>query len=359
MMQHLMQNRLLRRLLYLNLGVFLIAVMGFTVAQAGTYDPELVKKAKAEGKLMWFGCIPDHKELLEAYKDRFGIDYEFVHGACYPTLERFRAEQKAGRHNVDTFYAFTDVMLTMKNGGYLAPYKSVFQDDYPKRFHVKDNMWSASKPHAYFFTVNTRSIPENLRPKKWADWLNPPDAWKDKVSVFDARSSSAAYAVLYSLWKQYGNEKMEQIYKNISKMEAAIYTSSTGGIQACVTGEKPLPFYMMNNHIARALSKKAPLAVITPEDGTTHIVVNTAIIKNAPHPNAARLMVDFILDPEGGQKVYMEELNQYALHPQVAPPEGFPKFSGLDLWDVNWEEAESMRSKLQERFGTLLGVGAK
>lgn len=118
-------------------------------------------------------------------------------------------------------------------------------------------------------------------------------------------------------------------------------------------------FYMMNNHLATALLSGAPLEVITPEDGVPYIIVNVGVIKNAPHPNAARLFVDWSLDREGGQKFYVEEMNQYPLHPAVAPPKGFPKFASLDLWDLDFVEAENIREGLQKKWAEVMGVTTK
>ena len=273
-----------------------------------TYDPELVKKAKAEGKLMWYGCIPDHVELTSAFEKRFGIKTDFVQGACYPTLERFRTEQRANRFVADVFYGFTDVMLTMKKEGFFTPYKSPFLAEYDLRFQVKDNLWTAVKPHAYFFTLNSKIVTDKqLWPKNWADYLNPPDAWKNKIGAFDPRSSSAAYNVIYGIHKKFGEAKWNQVFKKMAALNPAIYVSSPVGIQACTTGEKPFQFYMMNNHIATALLSGAPVEVIVPGDGMPYIMVNTGVIKNAPHPNAARLYMDWALDREGGQKVYSPE----------------------------------------------------
>ena len=52
-------------------------------------------------------------------------------------------------------------------------------------------------------------------------------------------------------------------------------------------------------------------------------------------------------------------MNAYALHPAVPPPKGFPKFAGLNLWNLDFVEAESMRDGLQKKWAELMGVAAK
>lgn len=330
-------------------------------AFSATYDAELVKKAKAEGKLMWYGCVPDAAAgLLSAFEKKFGIKAEFYEGACYPTLERFRTEQRANRFVADVFSSYTDVMLTMKKEDLLAPYKSPFLAEYDKRFVEKDNAYTAVKPHAYFFTVNRKTVPDkNLWPKKWADYLNPNDAWKGRLGIFDPRSASTAYNVIYGIHRHFGEKTFNDMFKKLSILSPAIYETSLGGIQACVTGEKPYMFYMMNNHLATALQQGAPLEVIVPEDGMPYIIVNVGIVKTAPHPNAAKLFVDWSLDQTGAQKFYVEDLNQYPLHPNAAPPKGFPKFSTLKLWDLDFGQAESMRKELQNKWAEIMGVTRK
>ncbi len=345
--------------IFVVLELLVLGMVG-SYALSATYDPELVKKAKAEGKLMWYGCVPDNIEPLKAFEKRFGIKTEYVWMNCYPMMERFRTEQRAGRFVADVFYGFTDVMLTLKEEKHLTPYKSPFLTEYDPRFYVKDNLWTAIKPQVYFFTVNTKIVTDkSLWPKKWADYLNPPGAWKDKIGTMDPRSSSATYNVVYSLFSQFGEEKWKTIYKNLNTLNPSFYAGSTGAIQAMVTGEKPFTFFMMNNHIISALRKKAPLIVIVPEDGTTYIITTIGVIKNAPHPNAARLFIDWALDREGAQKVFSEEMDEYALHPAVQPPKGFPKFASLKLWEIDFVKAEAMRENLQKKWAEMMGVSAK
>lgn len=179
-------GRWVKLMVFIGLGLW---VLGIVTSQAlsATYDPELVKKAKAEGKLMWYGCVPDAAAGLgSAFEKRFGIKFDLFEGACYPTLERFRMEQKANRFVTDIFCSYPDVMLTMKKEGFFTPYKSPFLAEYDPRFQVKDNFWTSVKPHAYFFTVNKRTVPDkSLWPKKWTGYLNPLSAWKNRIGIFD------------------------------------------------------------------------------------------------------------------------------------------------------------------------------
>jgi ABC-type Fe3+ transport system substrate-binding protein len=44
----------------------------------------------------------------------------------------------------------------------------------------------------------------------------------------------------------------------------------------------------------------------------------SALAKNAPHPHAALLFLDFILDKESGQQI-IKEANRIPTHPEVLP----------------------------------------
>ena len=51
--------------------------------------------------------------------------------------------------------------------------------------------------------------------------------------------------------------------------------------------------------------KGLPVRSVVPEDGVTYGSYSAAILKNAPHPNAARLLADFYLSDEA-QAIYAE-----------------------------------------------------
>jgi ABC-type Fe3+ transport system substrate-binding protein len=51
--------------------------------------------------------------------------------------------------------------------------------------------------------------------------------------------------------------------------------------------------------VASARKEGAPIKVIKPQDGVILIPIGMAVVKNGPHPNAARLFIDWMLSEEG------------------------------------------------------------
>ena len=71
-----------------------------------------------------------------------------------------------------------------------------------------------------------------------------------------------------------------------------------------IAGEYLLALQIFNHHTVISAKKGAPVDWIKmePVTGTLSVI---SVHKNAPHPNAAKLLVDFIISPEG-QKVFRD-----------------------------------------------------
>ena len=101
-----------------------------------------------------------------------------------------------------------------------------------------------------------------------------------------------------------------------------------------------------------AESQGLPLKAIVPKEGVPYTPFSVAVIKGAPHPNAARLLVNFFLEPEA-QLVYARDgfsIATTGLEDQV--PEKWrwsvnAKLMGRARLDVQ-EERQKLAAKIYE-----------
>jgi iron(III) transport system substrate-binding protein len=79
------------------------------------------------------------------------------------------------------------------------------------------------------------------------------------------------------------------------------------------------------------------------------------ILKKAPHPNAAKALVDYLLSPEG-QQVYVDGGVLSALNdPRLKYPSKYPHPSKLKILVADPNDVARMLPELREKFSELFG----
>jgi iron(III) transport system substrate-binding protein len=124
-----------------------------------------------------------------------------------------------------------------------------------------------------------------------------------------------------------GREAGIAYLRELSKQNIAnLRGSAREVLDQVIAGEYSVALQIFNHHAVISAKKGAPVDWIKmePSTGTLSVI---AINKNAPHPNAAKLLVDFIISREG-QKVYRDadyltaDPAVPALDPSLKPEDG-------------------------------------
>src|SRR5258708_4674538 len=99
----------------------------------------------------------------------------------------------------------------------------------------------------------------------------------------------------------------------------------------------------------------APIEVVYPAEGTPMMPGVGAVLKEAPHPNAARLFASFIYSREA-QQMQFDVGEVRSLHPDVKDKPGRIPLSEIKTLTVNPDELEkqieTIKAKYAEYFGT-------
>lgn len=309
----------------------LVGCVALGTGSAGAADPAVVAKAKQEGKVMVYSGQPREMERLAAAFNKTypEIKVEFYEAPIWQLYERFKTEHRARRNVLDIMYVSVAPLAKLKDEELLVEYASPELAAFPKDSLAPNRFWSNVKPFVAFPSVNSKAFPDKaLWPRDWTDFADPKPEWTGKVSVFDPRSSGVAYDVLYALSEKYGDDATRKIYEGLRRAKARIGASTTDGMQAAVTGENPVMFYILQNHWAgAAIEKGAPLEIVIPRSGPVVSYASVGIVKSAPNPNAARLFYDFMLS-EAGQNVFAD-MHMYALRKGVKAPKGLPALDSI------------------------------
>lgn len=275
--------------------------------------------AKKEGKVV-VGIPPSaelRKELESAFKAKFGFELELFAATGPQIANRVVTEGKAGVRYFDTFIfgSCTGVPL-IKTGLFdqAENYMVLPEVKDPKNWwggHVfMDNVSStrlfysfiATKTTEGFWYNTTLAKPDELR--SLDDFLDP--KWKGKIGLSDPRVPGSGLSVWSYLWDIKGEDYLKKLVQqdlfvtqNLRQLAEALAKAKvalTLGIGVAQTE----PFV------------KAGLPVKSlpePREGTpsSNGYGSLAILKNPPHPNAAKVFVNWLLSKDG-QELYSRAL---------------------------------------------------
>lgn len=259
----------------------------------------LVDAAKAEGEIVSYGLPDDwvnYGGMWSLYEGKYGIQHLDTDMGSGEIIAALEAEKTSGV--ADT----TDLGINFANQvvveGLSQPYKNSHWDEIPDYAKDPNGLWSAAYWGAIGFCVNTDLVPQV--PTSWADLQDP--MYKDMVSMKDPRESGTAnYVVLGAAFGNGGDESnvqpgldyFAQMYQ-LGQMRAV--SPSTSNIQA---GEVPIALFWDFDCLSMAKDLGMPLQLVIPSDGTVAgLYVQFATVA-APHPNAAKLLLELEYSDEG------------------------------------------------------------
>ena len=151
---------------------------------------------------------------------------------------------------------------------------------------------------------NTAKVKPADAPKSWQDLLDP--KWKGQIAIGDPSFSGFDAVWDVVITKMYG----WQYYEKLAKNNPLVQRSTFDTLTALNSGERTVGV-MSDTQAVDSAAKGNPIAAVYPSDGTVMILGMTAVLKDAPQPNTARLFTEFLLGPEHG-KILIENRYQSA-----------------------------------------------
>jgi iron(III) transport system substrate-binding protein len=264
-------------------------------ANATGITPELVEAARKEGGLTWYIAQVD-TETAEAMGHAFTTQYPGVAVSVIRTTgqvayERLLQDLKNNAPQCDVFSS-TDVSQypALKKRGALADYTPAGASTLLPAFQkVSDpGFMYPSSATAHLLIYNNAQVKPAEAPTRWTDLLDP--RWKGRVATGHPAFSGCTGIWALALTKAYGWEYFEKLAKNnprIGRSGNDPVTLINAG--ECLVGPAP------GNTAFQQVDKGNPIAPVYPADGATLCLGPSSVMASAPHPNAARLFMEWLM----------------------------------------------------------------
>lgn len=285
-MTHL--NKLISTIVLLFIGLIFPA---HSVQAESTY----YEKAKQEGKIILYTSFSnsDTRVLKKFFDKRFpGVALEIFRSGGPKVLQRVLAEHLAGKTIADVVMTKGDAIHLLVQKNLLAKFDSPERKAFADHFKHPGALWTEVYPTVHSIAYNSKMVASQDIPKHYTDLLNP--KWKGKIGL-----NTNNFMFLYAMLDLNGKEKGMAYLKKLAAQDLQVRTGGTLTATLVSAGEFPLAVSINANNIEKVKKKGAPVDWARLEDPLYADLHPAAVMKQAPHPNAARLFVEFVISKEG------------------------------------------------------------
>jgi iron(III) transport system substrate-binding protein len=363
-------------------AVALTALCWASLAQAQsqpapTWD-ELAAAARREGTLVVLG--PAHQEvrrvLAPSFKKRFGVEMEYLGGSGGAAASRLRSERSAGLYTTDVALAAIQTLATVFFAEKMIdPIKPllVMPEVVDGSKWKRGELWFPDPEHQYvlrllaymgeMFTVNTDYVkPADLTSAR-GFLLDP--KWKGKIAAHDPRASGTGSNIAAQLYEQMGGDNnggedfLRKFYVEQNPVISANERQITdwllrGTYPIAVGGDFGEVESMRNEGLPVQAIYNLPDAKASITGGNGMIVV----FNKAPHPNAAKLFVNWIASKEG-LEIYARASQRATTRSDIDEASFLPKDTipqaGGDYFDsYGWEFSVVTKGKVRKIMEKML-----
>ncbi len=273
------------------------------LAAAQELDPATIAAAKQEGSVVWYTTqIVDQfaRPAAAAFEKKYGIHVDYVRADSAAVALRILNEGKAGQVHADVFDG-TSGVAALKTRGLVLKYLPPAAEKLAAQYRDPDQFWAATNLYVLTPGYNTQALPPAEAPKTFDDLLDP--KLKDRIAWNISPSSSAAPGFIGLILHTMGEEPGRAYLKKLAKQNIlGVQGSARQVLDQVIAGEADLALNIFNTHAVISAGKGAPVAWI-PMQPIMVTLSALSVTAAAPHPNAARLLMNFLLS-EDGQKLY-------------------------------------------------------
>lgn len=329
---------------------------------------KIVEEAKKEGRVVIYTSAGSSltNAMQKGFKDKYGINVEFLPGRGEELVEKLKAERRAGLYLADLFIGGSTIpLILIKPYGLLDKFEPLVmlpEVKDPKMWFGEQLIWLDKDRTTLAFTtwpvaplvLNTSFIkPGEI--VSFNDLLNP--KLKGKIVIDDPTVSGVGSKVIGFL----GSTSMNwDFIRELAKLEPTIQRDARMAIEGTAQGKYAVYIGVKPELVQDFKKAGAPLEFHTPKEGTYLSSGSGAIsvFTSPPHPNAAKLFVNWLLTREG-QIVFSKAYGVPSARMDV-PTEGFdavviPK-PGMKYVRSDTEEFVSMQPEHMKMSKEIFSV---
>lgn len=286
-------------------NILKFAGAALAISAVGTFahaepSAELIEAAKAEGEVVWYtGLIVNQvvRPLADGFAEKYGIEVKYATTSDADTLLKITSQARAGKIEADLFDTPGTAIAPMEAAGLIEPFVPDALANYDPMFKPESKLYDGIYTLFLTTTYNTDLVSADDAPKTYEDLLDP--KWKGQMVWSDTRGVSGPPGFIGNILKTMGEEKGMEYLRKLSAQDIVREPGNQRvTIDKVITGQHQIGLMTYNHHAVISQGKGAPIEWIKMEPLVANLGA-IAVVKGAPHPNAAKLFLEYLFSVEG------------------------------------------------------------
>jgi iron(III) transport system substrate-binding protein len=335
-------------------------VLAFLVlfALAGCRSPEPAQTADRTVTVYVSTDRVFSEPVLREYERRSGVKVE----AVYDTEEtkstglanRLLAEKS--RPRADVFWSNEPVRtLVLKSREVLAPYRSPSAEGIPSALIDPDAYWTGFSARIRVIAYNTRTVEAAEAPQSVFDLADA--KWKGQVAIADPRFGSTSFHVA-ALYAVAGDEKMDDFFRRLKANGVRVVDGNSVVRDLVARGDVKVGLTDTDD-VNVAIESGQPVGMVLPDRqgwGVPVMPNMVSLVANAPHPEEARKLIDYLLSTDVERQLAESAAVQIPLHAGVPGPKNIPAIDTFKPMTLDYAKAANRVEDVTNRLATILGL---
>lgn len=329
---------------------FLALGLAGTALGAGV-TAEMIAAAKKEGEVNYYTSndINFANILKAAFEKKYQIKVNVLRMVSGTLYSRALQEFETGINAADVIETTVlEQFATMKARKILQPFRpdSINLFGRPS-YHDGEHYWHATRMATSTINYNRDLLKGDMVPKTWKDLTDP--KYKDKIVQGHPRTAGASAAIFFNVVKLYGWGYFEALKRNnvMTQQSCTQPNLLASGERLLVPCDYP--------GVPLAQAQGLPLAAVFPQDGVFLVLAPAGVLAKAPHPNAAKLLFNWLTSVEGqnyyAQAGFLSTLDS----PELKYRGDFPNPKSLKLIQADPDEVKKWWPDGLKKFAELFG----
>lgn len=340
---------------HITLSVFMAIVFSFTILLGMGYaesSKALYEQAKKEGSVTFGGPTAQKRaaKILDAFEKKYpGVKMNYVRKSSGPFATLLETEREAGKCMFDLVHSSDPVDIhRFKETKYFMKYKSPTWDLIPDHLKNKDGYYTGYGVTVMLAAYNPTIIPSDEAPVSYKDFLKP--KFKGMMSNSSPSRGGTGLVATARVLDILGWDYIKGLVAN----EAMFVRGHGSVIRMVISGERPLCWEATGYRVLEEDAKGSPLKIIWPIEGVPVSLWFMGIPAKAPHPAAAKLLVNFLSSKEG-QELIVKHANLWSVLPRMPAPILMKPLEMMNVWypDMDYliKNGEEIAKKFDEMYG--------
>jgi iron(III) transport system substrate-binding protein len=327
----------------------LLVVVGavfFAMVPALSQDTALIEAGKKEGRVAVYGSLESDtaEAVFNSFRKKTGISVDYWRASATKVMDRALSESRAGKPQFDIILTNDNPMQIMAKEGIFAKYESPSAKEFPKE--AIDPVLGPRYRNVIIGVVYNKSVinPSDA-PKSLEEIVNP--KYRGKLVMPDPTQHTTTTQWVASLDKVLGKEKADKFIRDLAAAKPILVESLLPAAERVATGETPIAITYVKYAYMYG-QKGAPLDYVRLGKmmGDGHYLT---LGSKAPHPNAGKALIDFVLGPES-MKIMAQKgefVNRKGIYPPLPDAD---KIQFVEMKDLDSKAFAEKKKEYQQIF---------